>query len=63
MKVVRSLHEVERLSSNPNYCVSDLCLPFKPNIQNIIILQPVLRMHSSGTHDCTVIGSSLHRKQ
>ena len=62
MKVVRSLHEVERLSSNPNYCVSDLCLPFKRNIQNIIILPPVLRMHSSGTH-CTVIRSSLHRKQ
>ena len=62
MKVVRSLHEVERLSSNPNYCVSDLCLPFKPNIQNIKILQAVLRMHSSGTH-CTVIRSSLHRKQ
>ena len=62
MKVVRSLHEVERLSSNPNDCVSDLCLPFKPNIQNIIILPPVLRMHSSGTH-CTVIRSSLHRKQ
>ena len=62
MKVVRSLHEVERLSSNPNYCVLDLCLPFKPNIQNIKILQAVLRMHSSGTH-CTVIGSSLHRKQ
>ena len=37
-------------SSNPHYCVLDLCLSFKPNIQNIQILHADLRMHSSGAH-------------
>ena len=57
MKVVRSLQSW-KIKFQPRFVFTQ----FKPNIQNIKILQAVLRMHSSGTH-CTVIRSSLHRKQ